>query len=68
MRCLGLYCLIRDSGADADPKDSSRRLALLRTAFMFDTSPLVQECAAKALCDLALTRCVLLLCVHNPVS
>lgn len=68
VRCLGLYCPMEDSNADADPKDSSRRVALLRTAFMFDTSPLVQECAAKALCDLALTKCVLLLCVYNPVS
>ncbi len=44
-------------GMEADGVASSQRLALLRTALVFDSAPQVQEIAAQAVCDLALLRC-----------
>jgi hypothetical protein len=42
--------------AEADAPGCGHRLAQLRTALVFDPSPLVQELAAEALCDLTLIR------------
>ena len=56
MRCLGLISML-PGGSEADAAASSQRLALLRTALAFDSSPVVRGAAAEAVCDLALSRC-----------
>lgn len=58
VRCLGLFSML-PGAMDADAIASSQRLALLRTALAFDSADSVKEMAARALCDLALVRCIL---------
>lgn len=53
--CLGLLGLL--PGSTEAEAVCSQRLALLRTALIFDSAPQVQEIAAQALCDLVLIRC-----------
>ena len=55
VRCLGLLGLL--PGSTEAEAVRSQRLALLRSALLFDSALVVQETAAQALCDLALTRC-----------
>ena len=63
VRCLGLYSMLPEAAQASTLGDSpmeavavSQRVAMLRTALVFDPEPAVQEAAAKALCDLALLR------------
>ena len=58
VRCLGLFSML-PGAMDVNAVASSQRLALLRTALAFDSAAPVKEMAARALCDLALVRCIL---------
>ena len=73
VRCLGLYSMLPDTQSATSAESpmeavaASQRVAMLRTAFVFDPALAVQEAAAKALCDLALLRHAHM-CYHQDVA